>query len=71
VKPNFKKEEEDWTEAVKKENAAWNETVKIEVNNFQMSRSHINSAADLSIVKGNPIVRENKLYGRIQLEMGF
>jgi hypothetical protein len=36
-----------------------------------MARSHVNSVADLKIVNGSPIIRENKLFGRIQLELGY
>ena len=42
-----------------------------EVNNFAMAREQINSEADLSIVKGKPIVLSIIWLGRIQFDTGY
>ena len=44
-----------------------NDTAKIKkmVNNFQMSRSHINSHANLEVIKSDPIIKSIRLFGRI------
>lgn len=58
VKANFKSNK---TEAEVKEG----------VNMFQLSRSHVNSHADLRIIDGSPIIKDMKLLGRIQLQYGW
>tara|TARA_B110000285_G_C14956858_1_gene529647 strand:+ start:258 stop:689 length:432 start_codon:yes stop_codon:yes gene_type:complete len=72
VKPNYdgagdeNSKDKKVAEAAKAAKAAINK----KVNMFQMSRSQVNSAADLKSVIGDPIRKQVKLMGRIQFEVG-
>jgi len=48
-----------------------NKTVNAEINNFALSRLHVNSELDLSDKTGNPIRKTVKYIGRLQFELGY
>jgi hypothetical protein len=67
VKPNYDGvgDEESKDKKVAEAAKAAKEAINKKVNMFQMSRSQVNSVADLKSIGGNPIRKQVKLLGRI------
>ena len=67
VKPNYDEagDENSKDKKVAEAAKAAKEAINKKVNMFQMSRSQVNSAADLKSVIGDPIRKQVKLMGRI------
>mgnify|MGYP006103526773 CR=1 FL=1 len=73
VKPNYDGigDEKSKDKKVAAAAKAAKDEINKKVNMFQMSRSQVNSVADLKSIGVNPIIKQVKLLGRIQFEVGF